>query len=130
MFTDAGSTGFGFFCPGSPVETASDVFSTAQRAKSSAFRELVPVLAALRSNGSSWFGRRVLLFIDNSADVFLLNRGASRSAECNDLLRLIHAAAGEHEIALVAVHVPRHFNRFADAISKFPRAAFSFRRHL
>lgn len=87
---------------------------------SSGFKELIPLLLAVQQLGDSAHGRIVILTTDNVGNVFAINKGSCKSDQSYRLLARISEIAAEKQIYLVADWVPRDFNSFSDAVSRYP----------
>lgn len=87
---------------------------------SSGFKELIPLLLAVQHLGEEARGRIVLLTTDNVGNVFAINKGSCKSDQSYRLLARIFEIAAAKQIYLVADWVPRDFNAFSDAVSRYP----------
>lgn len=86
---------------------------------SSGFKELMPLLLAVQQLGEEAKGRIVLLTTDNVGNVFAINKGSCKSDQSYRLLARIFEIAAQKQIYLVADWVPRDFNVFSDAVSRY-----------
>lgn len=87
---------------------------------SSGFKELMPLLLAVQQLGEEARGRIVLLTTDNVGNVYAINKGSCKSDLSYSLLARIFEIAAKKQIYLVADWVPRDFNNFSDAVSRYP----------
>jgi hypothetical protein len=87
---------------------------------SSGFKELMPLLLAVQHLGEEARGRIVLLTTDNVGNVHAINKGSCKSDHSYRLLARIFEIAAEKQLYLVADWVPRDFNVFSDAVSRYP----------
>ena len=88
--------------------------------ESSGFKELVPLLLAVQELGEEARGRVVIMTTDNVGNVFAINKGSCRSDQSYLLLSRIFQIAADKQIYLVADWIPRDFNSFSDAVSRYP----------
>ena len=96
------------------------LWSDAAILQSSGYKELVSVLLALSVLGPEARGRVVIVSTDNLGNVFSINKGTCHSPESFRLLARIFEIAADKQIYLVGDWVPRDYNVFCDAISKYP----------
>ncbi|KAL2096688.1 hypothetical protein ACEWY4_008836 [Coilia grayii] len=122
LYTDAApSVGFGGYFAGQWFASAwpREMLHLPPSAASPAVYEVYPVVVAVLLWGSSWSGKRVLIYCDNEAAVFAINKGRSRvPVICPFLRRLVWTAAC-HQFILTAAHIPGHQNAIADSLSRF-----------
>ena len=81
--------------------------------------ELDPVLGAFRRWGHRWRGRLVTVYIDNLGAAYCVNaqRAARGSLAARRIVELFDLA-DEFGFEIIAIWLPRRFNRACDAISK------------
>jgi hypothetical protein len=100
--------------------------------RSSAFRELVPVLLALQLRAAAKVPRRgprpspiLVITTDNAAVAIAINKGTCKDARSDafPLLREIFDLAARLRVFLLADWVPRDFNTAMDDVSKGVRLA-------
>lgn len=90
--------------------------------KSSAWRELVPILLAVQSRAPYLPGGTTLIVVTDSAAVaYALNKGSSPQADMRKLLCRIVQCAAEYHIQLVADWAPRQNIALLDALSKLDK---------
>ncbi|XP_063044381.1 uncharacterized protein LOC134438696 [Engraulis encrasicolus] len=121
LFTDAApSVGFGGYYDGrwfaSPWPPELSDLSP-DMASSAAF-EMYPVVIAALLWGSSWSGRNILVYCDNEAAVFAINKCRSRAPLMSRFLRRLVWTAACHQFTLTAAHVPGTHNGIADSLSR------------
>ena len=81
-------------------------------------KEIVPVVFACATWGSSWRGAAVTAHMDNSAAVAILNSGYSKEGQIMHLVRCLFFIMAHFQFTLVARHIPGSQNKLADAISR------------
>uniref|UniRef100_UPI0037E76AD8 uncharacterized protein n=1 Tax=Semicossyphus pulcher TaxID=241346 RepID=UPI0037E76AD8 len=119
FFTDAApSVGFGGFFQGQwfadhwpPAFSGFD--------QSSALYEIYPVAVACHVWGQHWKRKRISVLCDNQAVVSMINRGRSSSKDIMPFLRSITWSSITHNFIITARHVPGHYNKLADSLSRF-----------
>ncbi|KAL2080909.1 hypothetical protein ACEWY4_022762 [Coilia grayii] len=122
LYTDAApSVGFGGYFAGQWFASAwpREMLLLPPSAASSAVYEVYPVVIAALLWGSSWSGKRVLIYCDNEAAVFAINKGRSRAPVICPFLRRLVWTAACHQFILTAAHIPGHQNAIADSLSRF-----------
>ncbi|KAL2081723.1 hypothetical protein ACEWY4_023576 [Coilia grayii] len=122
LYTDAApSVGFGGYFAGQWFASAwpRKMLHLPPSAASSAVYEVYPVVVAALLWGSSWSGKRVLIYCDNEAAVFAINKGRSRAPVICPFLRRLVWTAACHQFILTAAHIPGHQNAIADSLSRF-----------
>ena len=82
------------------------------------------VRRAARSLGTTWRGKRVPIYIDNSAFQLSFKKGLSRVERLNCILRDLHLLAVEHDCVFVPHWISTHDNIGADALSRYEWDAF------
>ena len=117
MYTDAsGSIGYGAllgssWCQGKwPLEWCE---------RGITFKEMVPILMALKLWGCRLQDKRLVCYTDNMAVMAALNSMTCKCPHTMWLLRRIVAVCMRHNVLLSAVHVPGVDNGLADALSRF-----------
>ena len=122
FFTDAApSIGFGgyfngrWFASSWPVELT----NLPQSEASSAVFETYPVVIAALLWGKEWTGKSVLVFCDNQAAVFAINKGRSRAPVICPFLRRLVWTAACNQFIIQAEYLPGCSNAIADSLSRF-----------
>lgn len=137
--SDASLDGFGFYLESTPTPskvdsstwpqplqlgaTFSGTYATehAQYHQSHtqiAWCELVAVVATLRTYALLLTNQSMLFVVDNSTDVHIINRQATRSKGLAGLLRQLYSIALQFNIRVQAVHRPGVDNTLADFLSR------------
>jgi hypothetical protein len=80
--------------------------------------EMLAVLAAVQTYANVLRDQCVLLRIDNSGDVAILNRQSTRSLTIAELLRRVYALSLEFNFSIRAEHIPGVDNVLADFLSR------------
>lgn len=94
----------------------------ATQGKSSTWRELVPVEAAVKACIAGGLTKVTLLITTDSQPVFYMINGLRvRSEECRALFYSILEEAHTHDIDILADWIPREFNSLADAFTKWSK---------
>jgi hypothetical protein len=125
IFSDAsGDIGYGLVVNNTVYQ---GLWSDTVKPASSGYKELVPILLALSLLGPEADGRIVIVSTDNIGNVFSINKGSSLSVESHRLLTRIFDLAAERRIYLIGDWVPRDYNTFCDALSKYPWVAHNAR---
>lgn len=83
-----------------------------------ATKELVPIILAVGTWGSSWRNAHVLFRSDNMAVVQVLRAKTSKDASMMHLLRCLHFLCAKFDIRVSATHIPGVDNIPADALSR------------
>jgi ribonuclease HI len=117
MYSDASDTGWGGWVRGTPAQ-ARGYFMPEERVQSSTWRELKGVLELLRSVPDIIRGKEVTLYTDNQGVERIMQKGASNSQACHDLVVEIFWVCVGLGITLRCHWVPRAKNRLADYLSK------------
>ena len=60
----------------------------------------------------------LVFLVDNQGDAAIINRQSTRSHSLLPLLRAIYSVATEHNLSIVARHIPGTTNTYADALSR------------
>ncbi|XP_062404751.1 uncharacterized protein LOC134095317 [Sardina pilchardus] len=122
LFTDAApSIGFGgyfkgrWFASSWPPELA----NLASGEASSAVYETYPVVIAALLWGKEWSGKSVLVYSDNQAVVFAINKGRSSAPIICPFLRRLVWTAACNQFLIQADYVPGCHNAIADSLSRF-----------
>lgn len=90
--------------------------------KSSAWRELIPILLAVHLRAPKMApGSTLLIVSDNSAVAYALNKGSSPTPDIRDLLCAIVQCAADYHIHLVADWSPRQDIALLDGLSKLDK---------
>ena len=80
--------------------------------------ELLAVVACTTTYAPHLTGQSILFYVDNSTDVHIINRQATRSKQLAPLLRQLYALALQHNLSIRAVHRPGVDNTLADFLSR------------
>ena len=139
--SDASLTGFGFYLESTPTLPSSTVDSAAwpqhlrvgatfsgsyshehahlhHSHTQIAWCELLAVVACASTYAPLLAGQSMLFFVDNSTDVHIINRQATRSKALAGLLRQLYSIAFKHNISIRAEHRPGVENTLADFLSR------------
>ena len=137
--SDASLDGFGFHLESVPqpcsIETAAwphsyqlgATFSGSYSPKHADFHrshtqitwcELLAVVAAASTYAPLLRNQSLVFFVDNSTDVHIINRQATKSRALAGLLRLLYAIALRYNLTVKAVHRPGVDNTLADFLSR------------
>jgi hypothetical protein len=146
--SDASLHGFGFYLESTPTPSSVDsstwpqplqlgaTFSGTYATEHAQYHqshtqiawcELVAVVASLRTYAPYLMNQSVQFIVDNSTDVHIINRQATRSKGLAGLLRQLYSIALQHNIRIQAVHRPGIENTLADFLS---RPALHQHRHV
>jgi hypothetical protein len=118
VFSDAsGDIGFGLVVDDLVYQ---GLWDASIKEKSSAYKELIPILFALDKLGSEYSGQVVIITTDNLGNVFSINKGSCQSDDSWEVLFRIFETAAARQIYLIADWVPREHNTFCDLVSKEP----------
>lgn len=103
--------------------TFSGVYSTKhaehhQSHRQIAWCELLAVIAAATTYGPLLRNQSLLFYVDNSTDVHIINRQATRSKLLAAALRHLYAIALKHNISITAEHRAGVHNTLADFLSR------------
>jgi hypothetical protein len=139
--SDASLSGFGFYLESTPTLPSSTVDSAAwpqhlrvgatfsgsyapehahlhHSHTQIAWCELLAVVACASTYGPLLAGQSMLFYVDNSTDVHIINRQATRSKALAGLLRQLYSLACTYNISLRAEHRPGVDNTLADFLSR------------
>jgi hypothetical protein len=136
--SDASLRGFGFYLESTPANTVDSaawpqhlqVGSTFSGTYSPehahlhhshtqiAWCELLAVVACAATYAPLLTGQSLLFYVDNSTDVHIINRQATRSKVLADLLRQLYSIALQYNISIRAMHRPGVENTLADFLSR------------
>ena len=83
-----------------------------------AWCELLAVVACATTYGPLLHGQSLLFHVDNSTDVHIINRQATRSRALAGLLRQLYSLALQHNLSIRARHRPGVDNVLADFLSR------------
>ena len=116
-----GSGTAGIWCRHHPITSSSDI----------GWAELYVVLFMVASIGPHAPNSTIKFLVDNQADAAIINRQSTRSASLLSLLRSIYSVATQHNLSIIAQHIPGATNTYADALSRHlplpsPLAPLSF----
>ena len=116
LFTDASTEGWGAHMEQLQAE---GLWTPAQRPLHINNLELLAVLLALQEFEKTVHGKRVLVMTDNTTVVgHIRNQGGTHSRELFKLTTELFQWADEHQVLLVARHIPGHLNVIADRLSR------------
>ena len=132
LATDAsGSKGFGGFYFKTKQwfqsHWSKDIKLPDEKALSIAFQEIYPIVVASLLFGERWQRRKVLFLCDNSAAVYIINKGYSKCSKIMQLIRRLVLTATVKGFDYEAQHLSGVHNESADALSRFQMDRF---RHL
>ena len=82
------------------------------------YKEVCAVASAVSRWAPMWAGRTVVVHTDSAVTKAILNKGRSKNAYINDVLRLICWKAISYDFEIRAIHVPGSLNCIPDAISR------------
>ena len=105
-----GSGTSGVWCEQHPINSSSDI----------GWAELFAVLFMVASIAPHAPNSTIKILVDNQADAFIINRQSTRSSSLLSLLRSLYSVATEHNLSLIAQHIPGTSNIHADALSRHP----------
>ena len=103
-----GSGTAGIWCRHHPITSSSDI----------GWAELFAVLFMVASIGPHAPNSTITFLVDNQADAAIINRQSTRSPSLLSLLRSIYSVATEHNLSIIARHIPGSTNTYADALSR------------
>ena len=81
--------------------------------------EMLNILVAIRTWGTGWSGKTVLIHCDNEAVVTVLTTGRTKDLTLAVIARNIWLSTAEHDISLKTVHIRGKDNIFADSFSRW-----------
>lgn len=137
--SDASLHGFGFYLESTPTNSTVDSAAWPQHLRVGAtfsgsyspehahlhlshkqitWLELLAVVACATTYAPLLTGQSMLFYVDNSTDVHIINRQATRSTQLAPLLRQLYGLALQHNISLRAAHRPGVDNTLADFLSR------------
>ena len=137
--SDASLHGFGFFLESTPTTSSVDSTAWPQHLRVGAgfsgkyspthahlhkshtqisWLELLAVVACTTTYAPHLTGQSLLFYVDNSTDVHIINRQATRSKLLAPLLRQLYTLALQHNLSIRAVHRPGVDNTLADFLSR------------
>jgi hypothetical protein len=137
--SDASLHGFGFFLESTPTTSSVDSTAWPQHLRVGAgfigryspthahlhkshtqisWLELLAVVACTATYAPHLTGQSLLFYVDNSTDVHIINRQATRSKLLAPLLRQLYSLALHHNLSIRAVHRPGVDNTLADFLSR------------
>lgn len=137
--TDASLQGFGFYIESAPSSACIDTtawpsshrlgaaFSGSYASQHADFHrshtqiawcELLAVLAAAITYAPLLRNHSLLFLVDNSTDVYIINRQATRSKALAALLRQLFSVSLEHNVSIAAQHRAGTSNILADFLSR------------
>ena len=128
MATDACLTGYGG-TKGTQYFRAK--FPTHLQGQNIAYLEILAVMVGLKLWAKDLTGKYFWIHVDNEAVSSVLNSGASRNPQLQDVLREIALLAAEHQFVLKARHIMGIDNRVPDWLSRWsePESKREFRKH-
>ena len=89
-----------------------------QRQQSIQWKELFAVVAAARTWGSAWTGKRIRFYCDNQAVVLSWEARRCKEPHLMALLRNLFFVAASHHFYVHLTHLPGKTNELADALSR------------
>ena len=89
-----------------------------------AIKEFIPVLIASFIWGHKWKGHNVLVYCDNEAVVFVLNKCYSRDCYLAHMLRTLFFIEAHFQFQIKSAHIPGVHNTLADFLSRSQVAKF------
>jgi hypothetical protein len=137
--SDASLNGFGFYIESAPAHSTVDSTAWPQHLRVGstfsgtyspehahlhyshtqiAWCELLAVVACAATYAPLLTGQSLLFYVDNSADVHIINRQATRSTILAPLLRQLYGIALQHNVSIRAQHRPGVDNTLADFLSR------------
>jgi hypothetical protein len=137
--SDASLHGFGFLLESTPTTSSVDTTAWPQHLRVGAgfsgkyspahahlhkshtqisWLELLAVVACTTTYAPHLTGQSLLFYVDNSTDVHIINRQATRSKLLAPLLRQLYTLALQHNLSIRAVHRPGVDNTLADFLSR------------
>ena len=116
MATDACLTGFGGI---SGQEYFKGKFPDNLKGKNIALLELITVMVGLKLWARKFLGKYFWILVDNEAVATILNTGASKNTELQQVLREIAYIAAQHQFVIKAKHIPGVTNRIPDWLSRW-----------
>ena len=88
------------------------------------FLELFAIVAAARTWGHTWKGRRVVFVTDNLPIVQIWDKTTTPSPDVMDLVRKLYLHAAISHFTVSFKHILTHHNPIADALSRFQMDRF------
>ena len=86
------------------------------------------VVSFVEENGHKWRGKRVVIWIDNSAFQLSAKKGWSKADRLNDLLKRLFALSIQFGCVLIFMWISTHANKLADLLSR-PDGESAFLNH-
>ena len=120
MATDASLKGYGGISGG---QVFRGNFPPEYQKKNIATLELLAVMIGLRIWGEKFKGTYFWILVDNEAVATILNTGASRDPELQDILREIIHIAATHQFVIKGKHIRGVTNRIPDWLSRWKQAS-------
>jgi hypothetical protein len=103
----------------------SGVYGRSMRRKPIDELEADAVYRAAEALGDMWRGKRVPLYIDNSAVQLSLRKGWSRAPRLTSYIKKLHQLAVHYDCVLVLIWISTHDNIGADALSRNDYARYA-----
>ena len=123
IFTDAsGNIGFGIYVKGSWIAHAWPTYF--QNSRSIERKELFPIFVTCYIWGKEWGTLKILFHSDNQSVVDIWSRGSSTCPHISNLLRQIFFLTAQYSFSINIVHMPGHFNKISDLLSRLQIAKF------
>ena len=116
LFTDASNLGFAGVLQEKWFQGA---WPPSWSARHISIKELFPIVLALRLWPDHFRNRRVLIFCDNEAVVYVINNQSSRDPGLMSLIRTMTVTLMQSNVIMRAKHVPGRLNIVADKLSRF-----------
>ena len=125
LYTDASDSGWGAVCNG---EEASGLWTVPIAHTSINYRELLTVLLGLKSFLPKVKNKTVQILSDNVTTVAFINHLGGNVTQLTELAKAIWALAFQHNINLIAKHLPGILNSHADHLSRLtPQSTYSWK---
>jgi hypothetical protein len=87
-----------------------------------ALLELVPIVLALELWADTIRGKKIILFCDNQALTYIINKSTTTHPDIMALVRRLVVTCMLHNILVSAEHIPGYQNVIADRFSRFQNA--------
>ena len=107
LYTDAsGLHGWGADWEGRWLQS---LWSPGQHEMDITLKELLAIMLAVYTWGSSWSYRKILFYCNNQAVVDIWERGSTRATHTMALMCLLYHCAVKHNINVCIIHIPLVF---------------------
>ena len=118
--TDASMTGWGAVRDSTKT---GGMWTDEEKSKHINILELIAVFFGLKALCNDVYDKNVKVMTDNSTTVACLNKKGSTKPDCNDITRKIWLWCLEHNVYIVAAHIPGVENKIADEESRKDRCS-------